>query len=358
MLDVKPLSVYSSDKIISLKQAVKLISQYKKQGKTVGLSHGGFDLLHPGHVKHFSSAKKLCDLLFVSVTSDKFVSLRKGNDRPIFTDRLRAYMIANLESVDFVVITNFQTGVEVINLLKPSYYIKGPDFIHKTTPGISAERNTIKKINGQMKYTNDPKLSTTAIIDYIQNQLKTKKLLLILDRDGTLILNNDYFGKRKSWQKELKLNNDVISLIAYLQTKFHTTKIVASNQSGVARKLFSERTVNEINNHLDKILKLKGITIENWQFCPFVDKQYAKKHQEIKLNPLFIKSKTFRKPAPGMVFRGLKELKLSFSDFDYIFVIGDRNEDKILAENINAKFLDVKSKPNDILIKKFNRLIS
>lgn len=138
----------------------------KKQGKTVGLCHGGFDLLHPGHVKHFESAKKLCDVLIVSVTSDRFVEGRKGAGRPIYPDKLRAYMIANLRMVDYVVITDFKLGVDVINALKPSLYIKGPDFTAKQTPGITAEREAIISVGGKMVYTNDPKLSTTAIIEY------------------------------------------------------------------------------------------------------------------------------------------------------------------------------------------------
>lgn len=161
--------MYTSPKIISLSRAAKKISILRRAGKHVGLCHGGFDLLHPGHVKHFESAKKLCDVLVVSVTSDRFVVARKGEGRPIFPDKLRAYMIANLSVVDWVVITDFKLGVDVISLLKPSLYIKGPDFIGKQTPGITAEREAIAAVSGTMGYTKDPKLSTTDIIDYIKH---------------------------------------------------------------------------------------------------------------------------------------------------------------------------------------------
>ncbi|MBI5620880.1 adenylyltransferase/cytidyltransferase family protein [Candidatus Gottesmanbacteria bacterium] len=168
MMHIPSVNIYTSGNIISLAAAAPVIRRLRKEGKTVGLCHGGFDLLHPGHVKHFESAKKLCDVLVVSVTSDRFVVARKGQGRPIFPDRLRAYMIASLRMVDWAVVTDVKLGVDVISTLKPSLYIKGPDFIGKQTPGITAEREAIKAVGGTMAYTEDPKLSTTSIIDYIR----------------------------------------------------------------------------------------------------------------------------------------------------------------------------------------------
>ena len=48
----------------------------------MGLSHGLFDLLHPGHISHLNEAKKYCDILIVSTTADNF--LRKEFKWPIF----------------------------------------------------------------------------------------------------------------------------------------------------------------------------------------------------------------------------------------------------------------------------------
>ncbi|MBW2993636.1 adenylyltransferase/cytidyltransferase family protein, partial [Candidatus Woesearchaeota archaeon] len=68
MIPIKSPETYTSDKILDFDAAAKLISEIKSAGKTIGLCHGGFDLLHPGHVKHFESAKKLCDILVISIT--------------------------------------------------------------------------------------------------------------------------------------------------------------------------------------------------------------------------------------------------------------------------------------------------
>ncbi|MBS3113789.1 adenylyltransferase/cytidyltransferase family protein [Candidatus Woesearchaeota archaeon] len=163
--------VYASNKILDTNEAKRKISEIKSKNKTVGLCHGGFDLLHSGHIKHFESAKKICDYLFVSVTSDRFVSLLKGKVRPIFPDKLRAYSIASIQFVDYVLIADFKLGVEVINILKPSYYIKGPDYMSKHDPDINAERDAIRFVGGEIMYTTEPKLSTSEIIKYIKENL-------------------------------------------------------------------------------------------------------------------------------------------------------------------------------------------
>ena len=59
----------------------------KKKGRIIGLCHGVFDLIHSGHIEHFKEAKKYCDILIVSLTSDKYVD--KGLNRPIYNQNKR-----------------------------------------------------------------------------------------------------------------------------------------------------------------------------------------------------------------------------------------------------------------------------
>ena len=169
MLHVKEMEIYFAENVVDLEKAINLTEKYKSRGDKVGLCHGRFDLLHPGHVKHFESAKKLCDILFVSLTADSFVKAWRGPNRPIFNEKLRAYMIANIRHVDYALIANYRTGLEMINHLKPSFYIKGVDCILENSLQLNAERQAIENLGGEVKYTQDSPLSTTGIIDYIKN---------------------------------------------------------------------------------------------------------------------------------------------------------------------------------------------
>jgi len=356
MLKIDSIDLYDSEKILKIEDAAKLIEKLKSEGKTVGLCHGGFDLLHPGHVKHFESAKKLCDILFVSITSDEFVTVRKGDGRPIYTDKLRAYFASSIKFVDYAVITNFKLGVDVIKILKPSFYIKGPDFINKTTPGITAEREAIKDMGGEMKYTSEPPLSTTGIIKYIKNEIKDNKVLLIIDRDGTIIKNNDFLGKNQDWKNEIIYNKPVIDFILYLQTKFDTTKYIVSKQTGVARRFFDIKRVEEINNTIKDELDKKGIKTDSWQFCPDADKTYAELHPEYGFDEKYVKEKTKRKPSTDMVLDALNETKKNLKDFDKIIVLGDRPEDNELAMNLKAVFIDVNDKTYEQLVSEVKAL--
>jgi bifunctional ADP-heptose synthase (sugar kinase/adenylyltransferase) len=64
--------------------------------------------------------------------------------------------------VDYVTISDFETGKETIRFFEPSYYIKGPDYKYKNTKGILSERAAIRSIGGEMLYANDEKYSPPA----------------------------------------------------------------------------------------------------------------------------------------------------------------------------------------------------
>jgi rfaE bifunctional protein nucleotidyltransferase chain/domain len=353
MLEVDKINEYTSKKILPFASAKKIIDEYKKQQKKVGLCHGGYDLLHPGHIKHFESAKKLCDILFVSITSDRYVTDRKGRGRPIFSETLRAYAIAALASVDHVVISDYKRATDVIMQLKPSFYIKGPDFIHKTTPGITEERQAIKAVGGDILYTNDPTLSTTKIIDYIITTVARDETLVIVDRDGTLVEETEFLGKEKNWKETIQLNTAVVNFLSAIQTQANVLIMVVTNQAGVARGYFTCERVEEINAYIDSLLKKNRVTIHMWQYCPDVDRTYAEKTTAIPFNKEFIKEKTRRKPCGDMVQDGLTHLKKNLNDFQRIIVVGDRHEDEGLAQTLHVQYIDIKGKTTDDLLTEF-----
>ena len=66
-------------KIISILELSKKIALLRKKNKNIALCHGVFDLLHPGHISHLNQAKKLADILVVSLTADDKVSKGPGS---------------------------------------------------------------------------------------------------------------------------------------------------------------------------------------------------------------------------------------------------------------------------------------
>ncbi len=337
-------------KIIDSKLLKEIIASDKKN--TYGLCHGGFDLLHPGHIMHLESASKLCDKLIVSLTCDKFVKERKGKNRPIYPENIRAYMIAAIEYVDYVVISPFKTAIEIIEYIKPDFYIKGPDYKNKNTKGIIQEREAIAGVGGKILYTDDEKFSTSALIDKIQ-KIERKSLLLILDRDGTLIEDKNFLGKNENWRENIILNREVVDFIHYLMQHFNLTSIVASNQSGIAWKYFDENRVKAINSIINTQLYKEGIIIDKWKFSPEVDEQYATNKGINNFNIEYVKSKSSRKPNPIMIENALTELNLKKNQFNKIIVLGDQEDDRLLAKNLNVKFINVNGKKYSEIKKEF-----
>lgn len=154
------------NKIKQLNELKEIIADLKRQNRTIAQCHGVFDLIHPGHIRHLSAAKKEADVLVVTVTADPFV--RKGPGRPIFNENLRAETLASFSSVDYVAINHAASAVNCIKLLRPDVYVKGQDYLDKTkdvTGKISEEEEAIISVGGRIAFTNDIAFSSSKLIN-------------------------------------------------------------------------------------------------------------------------------------------------------------------------------------------------
>lgn len=153
-------------KIVDQEELIKIRELCLKQNKKIILCHGVFDLLHPGHIKHFQEAKLLGDILVVSITSANYV--RKGPGRPYFNDQLRLESIAALECVDYVILSKSYVANEIIKVVKPSLYVKGQEYkdAEKDITGkILEEKELVQKYGGDIYYTKGEVFSSTEIIN-------------------------------------------------------------------------------------------------------------------------------------------------------------------------------------------------
>ncbi|NGX33421.1 MAG: Bifunctional protein HldE, partial [Candidatus Anoxychlamydiales bacterium] len=154
------------NKIKSLEEIGKVLKKHKKKGEKVVHCHGVFDLLHPGHIRHFKEAKKKGDKLVVSITPDKFVN--KGPGRPAFNEKLRLESIAALSSVDYVVMNNSKDAINAIRSIKPDFYVKGKEYkdAKKDITGkIIDEEREVRTNGGQIYFTDDIVFSSSSLIN-------------------------------------------------------------------------------------------------------------------------------------------------------------------------------------------------
>jgi rfaE bifunctional protein nucleotidyltransferase chain/domain len=152
-------------KILGLEKLSKRLSVLKSKGKKIILCHGCFDLMHPGHIKYFQAAKRMGDVLAVTITPDRYVD--KGPGRPVFNENLRAESIAALECVDYVAINKWPTAEETLRLLKPDIYVKGQEFqnLEDKTGKIQKEHKVIQEIGAELRFTNEIVFSSTKLLD-------------------------------------------------------------------------------------------------------------------------------------------------------------------------------------------------
>ncbi len=152
-------------KILKLEELAEKMEELKRQGKKIVHCHGCFDLMHPGHIKHFQAAKNMGDILIVTLTPDKFVD--KGPNRPVFSQNLRAESIAALECVDYVAVNKWPTAEEILRFLKPDYYVKGQEFenLKNKTGKIQKEYEVLEEIGSEIRFTHEIVFSSTELLN-------------------------------------------------------------------------------------------------------------------------------------------------------------------------------------------------
>ena len=126
----------SSDAHIkSFDEIDRIVKRAKEHGQRVVFTNGCFDILHVGHVKYLQEAKSFGDILIVGLNSDASVRELKGPSRPVNTEDDRAYILAALDAVDYVVKFSDDTPHELIRMIAPDVLVKGGDYEGKRVVG-------------------------------------------------------------------------------------------------------------------------------------------------------------------------------------------------------------------------------
>jgi cytidyltransferase-like protein len=138
-------------KILSIKEAAKVAKEIKKQGKTIVVAGGFFDILHLGHIKFLKESKKYGDYLFVLLEENSKATLEKGKKRPINSQNIRAKILSSLKDVSYIVMLK--------NMTKDDLYDKiiieiRPNVISTTSgdPNVHHKKRQAKLIQAKIIY--------------------------------------------------------------------------------------------------------------------------------------------------------------------------------------------------------------
>jgi D,D-heptose 1,7-bisphosphate phosphatase len=139
-----------------------------------------------------------------------------------------------------------------------------------------------------------------------------KQPAIFFDRDNTLIVNDGHLGDPAKVQL-IEGAADAVARARGLGFRV----VTISNQSGVARGLFSEEAVVAINEKMEQLLADENprAKIDRNEFCPFHPEAVVEQYR---------KDSELRKPRPGMILRAAESLDL---DLSASWVIGDAPRD-------------------------------
>lgn len=151
--------------IITEAQLMAVLSDARAAGETIVFTNGCFDILHAGHVGYLKQARKLGDRLILAINSDESVKRLKGAGRPVNPVERRMAVLAELESVDWVLSFSEDTPDNLLEKIRPDILVKGGDYGIDEVVG----SNFVQSYGGEVKVLAFlDNCSTTAIVEKIQ----------------------------------------------------------------------------------------------------------------------------------------------------------------------------------------------
>lgn len=143
--------------IVTEAELLAHVADDRRQGRTIALANGCFDILHVGHVRYLEGASREADRLVVAINDDESVAALKGAGRPLVPAPARAEVVAALRGVSYVVVFPDRTVDRLLGDLRPDVHCKGTDYTVETVP----EREAVRAYGGRIAIVGDPKDHST-----------------------------------------------------------------------------------------------------------------------------------------------------------------------------------------------------
>ncbi len=156
------------DRDISLAAVLAYVEQCRAKGLRIGIKNGAYDLLQPGHIEGFETAKDACDVLIVLINSDesikKYKGTKSGVPRPIVDQRQRAATLLGLDAVDGVIMFEEENPAGIMEAIRPDVYITSEEYRGRPL----AEFDAASRIGADVVYTSYVNgFSTSGIVEKI-----------------------------------------------------------------------------------------------------------------------------------------------------------------------------------------------
>ncbi|MEI2681219.1 D-glycero-beta-D-manno-heptose 1,7-bisphosphate 7-phosphatase [Erwinia aphidicola] len=153
---------------------------------------------------------------------------------------------------------------------------------------------------------------------------------IFLDRDGTINVDHGYVSEIDNFE----FIDGVIDAMRELK-RMGFALVLVTNQSGIARGMFSEDQFMQLTEWMDWSLADRDVDLDGIYFCPH--------HPEAIVEELR-QSCDCRKPEPGMLLTAQQELNI---DMASSYMVGDKIEDMLAAKaaGVGKKVLVRSGKP-------------
>lgn len=155
----------SAGKIMPLETLLTRLEPRRRDGESVALANGLFDLLHVGHLRYLEGAAAEADLLVVAINSDRSARQLKGPSRPVVPEGERAELVAGFGCVDYVTVFDELDARELLRAIRPDVHCKGSDY----TPDSVPEADLAAEMGWRVTIVGDAKRhATSSLIDRIK----------------------------------------------------------------------------------------------------------------------------------------------------------------------------------------------
>ena len=156
----------TASKIVTLDRLTAALDLPRREGSTIALANGLFDVLHVGHLRYLEGASSEADVLVVAINSDASARALKGSPRPYVPQDQRAELLAGFECVDHVTLFEDLNVEPLLRTLRPDVHCKGTDYTKDTVP----EAEVARELGIRTAIVGDPKHhATQALIERIRS---------------------------------------------------------------------------------------------------------------------------------------------------------------------------------------------